>query len=441
MAPSEQDIEEEQRHFAQVIVTFRSYAQYALSANNKRRKDIYRLPRADVELIRGIKYREKLECVDRAILENAHFLLKVVEDADMFGHETDYLDVGGDEGNGKRSQNEQEQVKSYQHDHADVQNNSHISPHSHSHSRSHGIGHDHDNRHNSQSHPRGYRPSEGDMDKLRSSLKQLVRDWSEEGKVERDVCYEPMKRALLEFFKDVKQEDRRNIRVLVPGAGLCRLAFDVAQLGFACQGNEFSHYMLLISYFMLNQTTEINEHRIYPYIHSFSNASKKSDILRPVLVPDVLPSSIPSGTPFSLVAGDFEEVYGGESGPEEPQHGLWDAILTCFFIDTAKNIVNYLRMIHDKLAPGGVWINLGPLLWHWENNNTGDMSIELDLEEVKELAKIVGFEILHEKTIDTTYTNNAKGLLNYTYHAAFWIATKAKEDKDKQGGKDDHRTL
>lgn len=51
-------------------------------------------------------------------------------------------------------------------------------------------------------------------------------------------------------------------------------------------------------------------------------------------------------------------------------------------------------MIHDKLAPGGVWINLGPLLWHWENNNTGDMSIELDLEEVKELAKIVGFEIL-----------------------------------------------
>lgn len=37
----------------------------------------------------------------------------------MFGHETDYLDVGGDEGNGKRSQNEQEQVKSYQHDHAD----------------------------------------------------------------------------------------------------------------------------------------------------------------------------------------------------------------------------------------------------------------------------------------------------------------------------------
>jgi len=27
----------------------------------------------------------------------------------------------------------------------------------------------------------------------------------------------------------------------------------------------------------------------------------------------------------------------------------------------AKNIVNYLRIIHRILAPGGVWINLGPL--------------------------------------------------------------------------------
>jgi hypothetical protein len=59
----------------------------------------------------------------------------------------------------------------------------------------------------------------------------------------------------------------------------------------------------------------------------------------------------------------------------------------------AKNIVNYLRIIHRILAVGGVWINLGPLLWHWENNTSGDMSIELDLEEVKELARTIGFDI------------------------------------------------
>ena len=35
----------------------------------------------------------------------------------------------------------------------------------------------------------------------------------------------------------------------------------------------------------------------------------------------------------------------------------------------------------------------GPLLWHFENNNTNDPSIELDLEEVKNLAKEIGFEL------------------------------------------------
>jgi carnosine N-methyltransferase len=51
------------------------------------------------------------------------------------------------------------------------------------------------------------------------------------------------------------------------------------------------------------RTTEINEHRIFPYIHTFSNASNRNDILRPILIPDVSPSSLPPGTPFSLVAG------------------------------------------------------------------------------------------------------------------------------------------
>jgi carnosine N-methyltransferase len=74
--------------------------------------------------------------------------------------------------------------------------------------------------------------------------------------------------------------------------------------------------------------------------------------------------------------------------------------------------VNYLRIIHRILAPGGVWINLGmesmssmsrasvdsepqlgPLLWHFEENTTSDPSIELDLEEVKTLAAHIGFEI------------------------------------------------
>ena len=35
--------------------------------------------------------------------------------------------------------------------------------------------------------------------------------------------------------------------------------------------------------------------------------------------------------------GDFEEIYGAEHTDEdEPQAGKWDAVLTCFFIDTVR---------------------------------------------------------------------------------------------------------
>ena len=60
-----------------------------LSANNKRRKDVYRLSRADAELLHDLRLREKFESVDRAILENAHFLLKIVENPETFGYDID----------------------------------------------------------------------------------------------------------------------------------------------------------------------------------------------------------------------------------------------------------------------------------------------------------------------------------------------------------------
>lgn len=90
--------------------------------------------------------------------------------------------------------------------------------------------------------------------------------------------------------------------------------------------------------------------------------------------------------------------------------------MTCFFIDTAKNIIDYLNVIYQVLKEGGVWINLGPLLWQFvlptflssaltsadgsflpsrsfENNSTKDPSIELSLDEVKTLCAEIGFVI------------------------------------------------
>ncbi|TBU63507.1 N2227-domain-containing protein [Dichomitus squalens] len=431
---TQEQIEEEQTHFANVITTFQQYAPYALNANNKRRKDFHTLPIADRELLTSLGYKDRISAVDHAIFVNAEFLNRVIASPDIFS------------GGGPDEDEDDPEMKGNDQDDSDDDDPGHESgpagrgkSHSHSHSHSHGHGahphahgsHDHSHESpsggdGSQTQQRKYRPTEHDMDKLRSTLKQLVRDWSMEGKAERDLCYEPIKEALIQHFSDIPQEERRNFRVLVPGAGLGRLAWDVAKLGFACQGNEFSHYMLLASFYMLNRTDAIHKHTIYPYVHSFSNNPNTDALLRPILIPDVLPSSLPEGADFSLVAGDFEEIYGGSDNLDEgdPSIGQWDAVLTCFFIDTAKNIVDYLRVIHRILAPGGVWINLGPLLWHWEGNTTNDPSVELTLDEVKALARKIGFKISNERTIDTTYTNNAQSMLGYVYHAAFWTATK-----------------
>ncbi|KJA23747.1 hypothetical protein HYPSUDRAFT_184819 [Hypholoma sublateritium FD-334 SS-4] len=395
MAPTKEDMMEEHRVFSAVISTFNNYAHYSLAANNRRRKDVYLLAKGDQDLLDKLGYKHKLDEADKAILVNAQFLSEIVSDTKIFGLESQ--EEAEDFGMGA------EHGQTHSHSH------SQDLPHSHSHSDG-----------PSKRHSK-HRPSEFDMDKLRSTLKQLVRDWSEEGQPEREAAYKPMKDALVQHFSHVPVDARHTIKVLVPGAGLGRLAYDIAKMGYSCRGNEFSHYMLLTSYFVLNKTTEIKKHTFYPYVHSFSNAPNRQSILQAVSIPDVAPSDLPSDADFSLVAGDFEEIFGD---PEATEDGDWDAIMTCFFIDTAKNIVNYLRILHRILAPGGVWINIGPLLWHWENNNTNDLSVELDLEEVKTLARTIGFEISNEATIPTTYTNNAQSMLGYVYNASFWTATK-----------------
>ena len=44
--------------------------------------------------------------------------------------------------------------------------------------------------------------------------------------------------------------------------------------------------------------------------------------------------------------------------------------MTCFFIDTAKNIMAYIELINQILKKGGVWINLG-FLFHFFQTSRG----------------------------------------------------------------------
>ncbi|KAG9301652.1 hypothetical protein G9A89_016722 [Geosiphon pyriformis] len=362
-----EQVKEEDLHFQKVLRTFALYKSYAFSSNNRRRIDYYALPEHHKILL--IDYLEKINKIDQAISTNYTILKTILADGRLFvekeDNENSELLYGDDNNDGALSQ-----------------------------------------------------ITDFDMDKLRSTIKQFVRDWAIEGRIERDTTYQPLIESLDEFYKDISEPERSFIRVLVPGAGLGRLAFDIAKKGYSCQGNEFSFYMLLASHFILNRVERIHQYEIYPYIHSFSNIQSSEDQLRPIYIPDVLPSDLPSTSDFSMVAGDFVEVYG-----EVDQIGKWDCVITCFFIDTAKNILEYIEIFHRILKPGGLWINIGPLLYHYENM-PNEMSIELSLDQVKQVIKKIGFEFLKESMIQTSYTSNPNGMLKYVYESAFWACVK-----------------
>lgn len=75
-------------------------------------------------------------------------------------------------------------------------------------------------------------------------------------------------------------------------------------------------------------------------------------------MPDVCPNEVMSGDSslydFSMAQGEFRDVFGGT-----PK--AWHCIATCFFIDTAQNLFDYLACINKILMVGGLWVNIGPL--------------------------------------------------------------------------------
>ena len=109
-------------------------------------------------------------------------------------------------------------------------------------------------------------------------ISAAARDWSSAGAEERAQCYSPLLDCLLAQYP--QEEERQQVKVLVPGAGLGRLAWEIASKGFECQGNEFSLYMLFASNFILNKCPQVDGMKVSPYIHEFCNNLASRDQLR-----------------------------------------------------------------------------------------------------------------------------------------------------------------
>ena len=261
-----------------------------------------------------------------------------------------------------------------------------------------------------------------DIIKMRSTLRLFTRDWAMDGIEERNSTYKPILNELKNFFeRKTKKEFQDGINILVPGAGLGRLMYEIAKLGFKSQGNEFSYYMLLCSNFIFNNTTKKDEFVLQPFIHSFSNIFNEETPFKKILIPDENLGEELSKTDtgeMSMVAGEFCHVY-------KDKINFFDGIVTCYFIDTANNIIEYIETIHNIVKIGGLWVNFGPLLYHYTENEN-EISIELSWEEVKHIIIGYGFEFKKIETVKTTYSTNKDSMTQRIYNCIFFSAVKIK---------------
>ncbi|CAG4957982.1 unnamed protein product [Parnassius apollo] len=102
----------------------------------------------------------------------------------------------------------------------------------------------------------------------------------------------------------------------------------------------------------------------------------------------------------------------------------WNCVATCFFIDCAPNVIEFIERIYTILMPGGFWVNLGPLLYHYSDMPT-ENSIEPPYDILLDIIRDVGFDILEERTgVKTKYAQNPNSMMQLEYDSVFFVCRK-----------------
>lgn len=333
------------------------------------------------------------------------------------------------------------------------------------------------------------------MSKVRSTLKQCIRDWSDIGQYERNQCYKPIIDKVKQLFKlphhnsnnnntnnhnngntntsDNTSNNNSSIysnnntttdnsntsvsstttqdhsiisppRILVPGSGLCRLVWELANEGYNCEGNEFSYFMLLCSYYILNICNQQKSITLYPYITETKNWYMFSDRSTSIQIPDVNPRDVMynnNNGSLSMCAGDFYEIYNDlenikiNDNSDQLQntqlhHNLYDCVCTCYFIDCAPNILDYISTISYILKHNGYWINFGPLLYHYSDiHNDNEISIDLTWEQIVNALDKFGLKLIEQKYNNISYyTQPQNSMMETRYNCVFAVIQKVGND-------------
>lgn len=291
-----------------------------------------------------------------------------------------------------------------------------------------------------------------DLNKAHSTIRQFWRDWSKEGF---DQEVKPFLDVILRDLRSCLLVKNEHARVLLPGAGLGRLLFELCLAGFDAEGNEISYHQLLASNFILNATQSANQYRLYPFLSNFNNHLNRQNQLHFVTIPDIHPGHTmqvkadadePIGR-MNMTAGDFITSYSTTDSAKS-----FDSVVTMYFIDTAPNVIRYIETVYNCLDDGGIWINIGPMLWHFEDRTTNNCEIkdeagevpnstthvdrtgigepgsfELTDDEMVALIQSMGFELLSHAILPAEiggYIQDPSSMLQHGYRCSHWVARK-----------------
>jgi len=246
----------------------------------------------------------------------------------------------------------------------------------------------------------------------------LMRDWTLESKPERDNNYGNVLKEVKKYFNydDKNLMKKNNYKALVPGTGCSRMAFELAKRGFEVEANDFCFIYILCDDYLFNYSHK-NEFQFCPSIHTFANNYSESSVIKRYSFPDVdirdeLEKS--GAKPITFIKGDFLLKYKGIKDQ-------YDLIVTLFFIDVSKNIIEYVEIMHDLLKKGGVWVNLGCLdYFHSRNLN----SIDLTWDELRQVIINYDFDIKNEVTEFVPYGVKMGSTVSDSYGTVFFTAVK-----------------
>ena len=261
-------------------------------------------------------------------------------------------------------------------------------------------------------------------------IAHVARDWSSTAREwARARTHAPVLRAIDAIHR--RHGRKQPLRILVPGAGAGRLAWELSTRGHRVEANDASSTMVLAARAMIASAAHpdaaaanaaFGRLRLYPHAGCGGGIGPRERCLHAYRLHGVrrrhgraaAAAACGAAARLTLRIGDWcddgnrdahvladddeEESGGGGSSGGGGDYDAYDddddctgrgfdAVVTSYFLDTLPNPAAAVREVRGMLKPGGAWVNVGPLLWH----DAVRGMLRMSLDELRGLLRLHGF--------------------------------------------------